>query len=280
MTARPHLVLTVLALVAFAGNSVIARLALAEGDIGAGSYTAIRLLSGAAVLLLLVRPKTAWVAGTWPGAFALLGYAAGFSYAYLSLATGTGALILFALVQVTMLGAGFRAGERLDALQWAGVALAFAGLTVLLSPSLDAPSPLGALLMALAGISWGIYSLLGRSGGDPTARTAGNFARASFLALPLMAIAVAAEPAPTPPGVLLAVLSGAVTSGLGYAVWYRALPHLSASRAGVVQLSVPPLAALLGILLLSEPLTLPFASASLFVLLGIWLAGRRTRQNT
>ena len=277
MTARPLLALTILALIAFAGNSVLARLALAEGDIGAGGYTAIRLVSGAAMLLVLVRPRIAWVFGTWPGALALLGYAAGFSYAYLSLSTGTGALILFALVQITMLGAGFRTGERLGAVQWAGVALAFAGLTVLLSPSLDAPSPSGALLMAIAGVSWGMYSLIGRSGGDPTARTAGNFARASLLALPLAAIAIVAEDAPTMLGVIFAILSGAVTSGLGYAVWYRALPHLSASRAGVVQLSVPPLAATGGILLLSEPLTLPFASASLFILLGIWLAGWNAR---
>ena len=260
---------------AFAANSLLARAALVEGAMGAGSFTAIRLTSGAAMLALLVGFRSGWHAGSWRDAVALFGYAAGFSFAYLELSTGTGALILFALVQLTMLGAGFRAGERLGAAQWVGIVMAFAGLAILLSPTLDAPSPLGAALMAVAGVSWGLYSLFGRGGGDPTARTAGNFARAAVLSLVLLPLLwTGVEPQPGWGGIGLAVTSGAITSGLGYALWYRVLPHLSASRAGVVQLAVPPLAAAMGIAALGEALTLPFAVASALVLLGIWLSGR------
>ena len=267
--------LTFIVLVAFAGNSLLARTALEDGAIGAGMFTFIRLLSGAVMLALLVGLRAGWGAGTWRGALALFGYAAGFSFAYLELSTGTGALILFALVQLTMLGTGFASGERLSTVQWLGAGLAFAGLVVLLLPGLDAPSPVGALLMAVAGISWGTYSLLGRGGGDATARTSGNFARAALLAAVCLPVAMVAEGTAVPlRGAGLAVLSGAVTSGLGYALWYRVLPSLSASRAGLVQLAVPPLAAAMGIAVLGEALTLPFAAASALILFGIWLSGR------
>ncbi|MEL7129154.1 MAG: DMT family transporter, partial [Pseudomonadota bacterium] len=228
------LALTALAMVAFAANSVIGRLGLIEGGIGAGSFAAIRLVSGGIVLALLAGPANTVRAGSWTGGIALLSYAAFFSYAYLSLPAGTGALLLFAVVQVTMVGAGILSGERLSAVQWTGLIAAFAGLVWLVSPGLQAPPLLGALAMGVAGIGWGVYSLLGRSGGDPTANTAGNFVRASLLALVLLppALLLAPEPAPHLTGIALAVLSGAVTSGLGYAVWYTALKGLSATQAG------------------------------------------------
>jgi len=261
---------------------VLARVALAEGASGAAGFTLIRLLSGAVILAVLLRlhgqGTTLMTAGSWRGALTLLGYAGLFSFAYLSLSTGTGALVLFALVQITMLGVGYASGERLSGLQWLGALAAVGGLVWLLLPGIEAPSPIGALAMGGAGVCWGAYSLMGRNGGEPLLRTAGNFWRAGVMALPLLLIFVLGrESAPTTQGVMWAVLSGAVTSGLGYAVWYRVLPNLSASRAGIVQLLVPPLAALGGIIWLSEPLTVRFVLASAVILGGIALATQQGR---
>lgn len=273
------LLLTGLALLAFAGNSVLARLALADGAIGAGLFTAVRIFAGAAVLIVLVGARTARGAGSWRGASSLLGYAGLFSVAYLNLSTGMGALILFASVQITMIGWGLLRGERLGVIQICGVILAAGGLVWLLAPGLARPDPLAALIMMGSGVCWGVYSLMGRGGGQSTSVTAGNFLRAAALAAPLLGLWLVAlwlGLAPSEPisahGIGLAVASGALTSGLGYAIWYRALKGLSATRAGIVQLLVPPLAALGGIMLLSEPLTARFIGASAIILIGIALA--------
>lgn len=273
--------LTAIAMVAFAANSVLGRLGLVEGGIGAGSFAAIRLVSGALLLCLIAGLRTSWGAGTWSGAVSLLVYAAFFSYAYLELGAGTGALILFAVVQITMVGSGLASGERLSALQWIGLIMAVAGLIWLLSPGLSAPPLAGAVAMSIAGVGWGVYSLLGRTAGtDPTRRTAGNFARASGLGLVLLPAALVGmgEPSPAAYGILLAILSGAVTSGLGYAIWYAALPGLSAASAGIAQLTVPAIAALGGIVFLSEAMTARFLFSSLVILGGVGLATRVKRR--
>lgn len=280
VSIRQTIILTTFALIAFAGNSVLARLALVDGAIGVGSYTTIRLLSGAVVLALIVGVRSSKTSGSWNGALALLGYAALFSLAYLELSTGMGALILFASVQITMIGWAFLRGERLDLIQSLGILAAVAGLVWLLLPGLARPDPLAAALMIGSGACWGVYSLMGRGGGAPTAVTAGNFVRASILALPLFGawLILGSETSPSGEGVVLAVASGALTSGLGYAIWYRALKGLSAARAGIVQLLVPPLAALGGIILLSEPLTGRFIIASAMILAGIALAVSKQRR--
>lgn len=275
MASAPRLfLLTALAMTAFAANSVLARLAMATGEAGGWSFSLIRLVSGAVMLALIVRPKKALVSGSWFSAVALLVYAAAFSFAYLTLATGTGALILFALVQITMIGYGLARGERLGALQWLGVALALAGLVWLLSPGLDAPPLGGALLMAISGIAWGVYSLRGRGRSDATANTAGNFLRAAGLAVALSAVIFLLQPEPVPSaaGIGYAVTSGAITSGLGYAIWYAALRDLTASLAAVSQLTVPAIAAAGGVIFLAEPLTLRFILSVLCILAGVALA--------
>jgi len=245
------IVATVLAMVAFAANSVLCRMALGSGSIDAASFTAIRMLSGAIALAVLVALRRgARLRGTWSGAVALLLYALPFSFAYLDLATGTGALLLFGCVQGTMVLVALRRGERLRARQWAGLFVAFAGLVILVFPGLDAPSPLGAGLMASAGIAWGVYSLLGRGQTDPLGHTAGNFLRAAPLA-GLAPVAARGLDLSTN-GVILAVASGALASGVGYAIWYRALQGLTRTQGSVVQLSVPVIAAVAGILLLGE----------------------------
>lgn len=266
--------LTLVAMLAFAGNSVLARLALASGEAGPWTFTLIRMLSGAAMLAMLAGPKRAVQAGHTRSALALLAYAGFFSFAYVALTTGTGALILFGAVQITMIGAGLRRGERLGPAQLGGGALAVAGLVALLGPGVTSPSPLGAAAMAIAGVAWGIYSLRGRAAANPTHATAGNFLRAAGLALVLSlpVLALHPESALTPTGFALAVASGAVTSGLGYAVWYTALKGLPASTAGMSQLSVPALAAIGGALLLSEPLTARYIIASAIILGGVALA--------
>ena len=274
------LILTLIALIAFAANSVLARLGLTIGEIGPWGFSLIRLVSGAVILALLVSRKNGVIKaatyGSWSGAAALLVYAAFFSYAYLSLPAGTGALILFALVQVTMVGAGLFLGERLTALQWLGSILAMGGLIYLLTPNIAPPDPIGAFAMALAGLGWGIYSLLGRntSSQSPTEKTAGNFLRAALLAalLSLPVLFIWPENLPALKGIGFAVASGAITSGLGYAIWYAALKSLPATRAAIAQLSVPPLAALGGILFLSEPVTQRFMIATVIIFAGIILA--------
>ncbi|MEM7459413.1 MAG: DMT family transporter [Pseudomonadota bacterium] len=266
--------MTSLAMVAFAANSVLGRLGLVETDIGAGSFALIRLLSGAVTLAATCALQSKKIRGSLSGGLALLVYAGFFSYAYLALSAGMGAIILFALVQITMLGWGLIQGERLSGLQWLGFVIAVAALVWLVSPSLEAPPAWAAGAMAVAGIGWGAYSLLGRGVSDPTAATTGNFLCATALALPLFAIALVIAPEPMPPteGILIAMASGAITSGLGYVIWYQALKGLTSSRAGIAQLTVPAIAAIGGVLFLTEPITLRFALSTLAILGGVALA--------
>lgn len=259
-------------MIAFAGNSLLCRLALKDTAIDPASFTAIRLISGALMLWFVVRIKRGSTSGngTWYSAFALFVYAAGFSFAYVSLPAGSGALLLFGAVQVTMIGHGIWAGERLVKPQVLGIVLAFGGLAGLLLPGLSAPPLGGSLLMIGAGIAWGVYSLRGKGAGDPTKVTAGNFLRAvpitvvlSLLMINFTTLDIA--------GILYAVCSGALASGLGYAIWYTALPSLKNTSAATVQLSVPVIAAIGGIILLGEPLTLRLVLASVAILGGIAL---------
>ncbi len=261
-----------LALAAFAGNSLLCRRALDATATDPASFTAVRLLSGALVLALLVhRPGRSTLRhGDAISGFALFAYAACFSWAYLGLTAGTGALLLFGAVQATMLGVGLVRGTRWSARQAGGLTLALAGLVGLLLPGLSAPPPLPAALMLLAGVAWGVYSLRGRGVADPTAATAGNFIRAvpfallaCLLALPWLRMDAA--------GAGYAVLSGAITSGLGYAVWYAALRGLSPQAAGSSQLAVPVITALAGLVLLDETISLRLGLGSLAVLGGIAL---------
>lgn len=281
MSSTRLILLTLFAMLSFAGNSVLCRLALRQTSIDAASFTAIRLLSGALMLSLLVhfRRRAAaaggqggnhGIGGNWPSAFALFAYAGGFSFAYLSLPTGTGALLLFGAVQATMILAGLWSGERLAARQASGLLLALAGLVAIMLPGLSAPPLGGALLMLSAGIAWGIYSLRGRGVADPAGATAGNFLRAAPLSV-LLSAALLAQQQLDGWGILDAVLSGAIASGIGYAVWYAALRGLTATRAASVQLSVPVLAALAGVLFLHEPITLRLLLASVAILGGIAL---------
>jgi drug/metabolite transporter (DMT)-like permease len=260
----------VIAMIAFASNSLLCRIALSATEIDAASFTTIRLVSGAITLFVLVwwRDKSLVVGGNWLSALALFAYAAGFSFAYLSLSAATGALLLFGAVQATMIGYGLFTGERLNMRQIIGILLALFGLIGLLLPGLQAPPLFGAILMLGAGIAWGIYSLRGRGTGDPTQQTAGNFVRAVPMAvvvsaLPLSDINIDIA------GSSYAVASGAIASGMGYAVWYTALPYLRATSAATVQLSVPVLAAAGGIVFLNEPITMRFTLASLAILGGV-----------
>ncbi len=264
--------LTVLAMLAFAGNSLLCRAALGSGAINAASFTVVRLLSGAVVLWWIARLRTGKVVagGSWVSALALFAYAAGFSYAYLDLSAATGALLLFGAVQVTMIGHGLVRGERLRGLQWMGLFLAMAGLVVLLLPGLSAPPPLAAALMGLAGIAWGVYSLRGKGAGDPLRVTAGNFLRSVPIAVTLGLVTIAHWQGDAT-GFALAVASGALTSGIGYAIWYSALSALKATQAATVQLSVPLIAALGAVPLLGEPLTLRLLVAAMAIIGGIAL---------
>jgi drug/metabolite transporter (DMT)-like permease len=269
--------LTAVAMLAFAANSLLCRLALQQDRIDPASFGAIRLVAGALVLAGVMRsrrqtPAAGGWRGQWASAALLFAYAALFSFAYVSLAAGTGALILFGAVQLTMLGAGLLAGERFTPAGWTGLALALAGLAALLLPGAAAPSLHGAVLMAGAGAAWGGYSLRGRGAADPLAATAASFVRAAPLGV-LLALghAWAASAHADARGVGLAVVSGALTSGLGYVVWYAALRRLTAMHAAAVQLSVPPIAAFGGVLLLGEALTLRLGLASLAILGGIAL---------
>ena len=268
------ILLTLFVLIAFAGNSVLARLALSSDGIGPWSFSLIRFVSGAIILLLMAKPKTGWQAGRWSAALALCAYGVFFSFAYLKLETGMGALILFATVQLTMLAIAFQRGERLGPIQWAGLVMALGGLTWLLSPGLNAPSPVGALMMASAGIGWGVYSVMGKGPGDPVARTAGHFGRAAILLLAASPLILFTLPEATPNlfGLSLAVLSGTVTSGLGYALWYHVLRDITVTTASVSQLSVPVIAAIGGALFVFEPVTWGFALSCLVILLGVGLA--------
>jgi len=264
--------LVALAMIAFAGNSLLCRLALKHTTIDAASFTAIRLVSGAVMLWLVVRMRgdARAGAGNWLSALALFAYAAGFSYAYLSLSAASGALLLFGAVQATMISHGLWKGERLRWPQLAGLLLAFGGLVGLLLPGLSAPPLQGAALMLGAGVAWGIYSLRGRGAGDATRVTAGNFLRAVPIAAALSVLMLGGTTLDKA-GMLYAVASGALASGLGYAIWYTALPALKATNAATVQLSVPVIAALGGVVFLGETITLRLALASMAILGGIAL---------
>ena len=270
--------LTVLAMLAFAGNSLLCRFALKETAIDAASFTSLRLLSGAVTLWLIVylRGGGRVTAGSWTSALALFAYAAAFSFAYISLPAAAGALLLFGAVQATMIGYGLWSGEHMSPRQWVGLVMALLGLVGLLSPGLSAPPLSGALLMLGAGVAWGVYSLRGRGGGDATAVTAGNFVRAVPMALALSLLAGPVSSVDVE-GAWYAVVSGALASGVGYALWYRALPGLRPVSAATVQLSVPVIAALGGVVLLGEAPGVRLVLASLAILGGIALVivGRR-----
>jgi drug/metabolite transporter (DMT)-like permease len=281
---------------AFAGNSLLCRLALKQTTIDAASFTFVRIISGAIALWLIVEfrrrlivdrtasplversPNSSPVtrhsllpqAGSWPSALALFAYAAAFSFAYISLSAGTGALLLFGAVQATMIIWGLRKGERLRMRQCVGLAFALGGLVVLLFPGLSAPPVGGAILMLGAGVAWGIYSLHGKAAGDPASATAGNFLRAVPLAA-VLSIALLPWARLDSAGIGYAILSGAIASGVGYAIWYTALLGLKAASAATVQLSVPVLAAVGGIIFLGESITLRFLFAAVAVLGGIAL---------
>ena len=306
MTPTRVFILTLVTMTAFAGNSVICRLALKQTSIDAASFTFIRIISGAIALWFIVKfrkrlmvdrttsplverspnsppvtrlPRRSLAkaghsslprAGNWPSALALFAYAAAFSFAYISLSAGTGALLLFGAVQATMIIWGLRQGEHLRARQWVGLAFALGGLVALLSPGLSAPPLGGSILMLGAGIAWGIYSLRGQASGDPISETAGNFLRAVPLAA-VLSVAFLPWASLDRAGIGFAILSGTIASGVGYAIWYTALPGLKAASAATVQLSVPVLAAAGGILFLGESITLRLLLASLAVLGGIAL---------
>ncbi|WP_431822609.1 DMT family transporter [Burkholderia sp. F1] len=270
--AARTVLLTTAAMFAFASNSLLCRLALRDAQIDAASFGSLRLVSGALMLAIVARagagrppPRADWLAAAM-----LFAYVACFSFAYLSVSAATGALILFGAVQLTMFAAGLHAGERFAAPGWVGMAAAVAGLLYLVSPGVSAPTPGGVVLMSAAGVAWGVYSLRGRGLADPLAATAGNFLRAAPMALALSA-AFAGHFHPTMRGALLAVASGALTSGIGYVIWYAALKHLTAMRAAAVQLSVPPIAACGAVLFLAERPTWRLAIASAAILGGIAL---------
>jgi drug/metabolite transporter (DMT)-like permease len=274
------LLLTSLAMIAFASNSLLCRAALKQTGIDPASFTFIRIFSGAVALWLIMKMRnTSSVAavhdhrshqGNWISALSLFIYAAAFSFAYVNLSAGTGALLLFGAVQATMILWGLHKGERLDAIQIVGLIVAVAGLIVLVFPGLSAPPLSGSILMVGAGVAWGIYSIRGQVGRDAIAATAGNFLRAVPFAA-AVSIILLSRARLDYAGIFYAAVSGAITSGLGYVIWYNALPGLKATSAATVQLSVPVLAAAGGILLLGEPITLRYVLASTAVLGGIFL---------
>lgn len=269
-------------MMAFAGNSLLCRAALRDTPIDAATFTSVRLLSGALVLWLLLRLRHAPVlsGGNWGSAFALFLYAAAFSYAYITLPASSGALLLFGAVQITMIGYGLWLGERLSSSQTAGVVIAIVGLLVLLLPGATTPPLLGGVLMLSSGVAWGIYSLRGRGAEDPVAATAGNFIRTLPMTLLLSLVTLGAS-SPDSGGILYAILSGALASGAGYTVWYTALRGLTAATAATVQLSVPVITGIGGILFLAETPSARLLLASLAILGGIALvAGRKITSRT
>ena len=259
-------------MLAFAGNSLLCRVALKETGIDAASFTSVRLISAALTLWLVVRlsSNASSGEGNWPSAFALFAYAAGFSFAYINLTAATGALLLFGAVQSTMIGFGIWRDERLVKLQWLGLFVAVAGLVGLTFPGLSAPPLISSLLMAGAGIAWGIYSLRGKGAGNSTLVTAGNFLRTVPVTLALSLLMVT-KISWDSGGIWYAIMSGAVTSGMGYAIWYKVLPALKATQAATVQLCVPVITAIGGIVLLNEPITLRLILASIAIISGIAL---------
>jgi drug/metabolite transporter (DMT)-like permease len=273
MTTRRIVVLTTLAMLAFAGNSLLCRLALKETGIDAATFTTVRIVSGALVLLLILaaRGGVGRMAGDWSTAFWLFAYAACFSFAYIGLAAGTGALLLFGAVQATMLGYSLSRGERLGPRRLVGMACAVAGMVGLVLPGLTAPPLVGTVLMVLSGISWGIFSIRGRGAGDPAAVITGSFVRAAPMTL-LLSAAFWFGTSLDAMGLWYAVVSGGVTSGVGYILWYSALRGLTVTSAAIVQLTVPMIAAAGGVVLLAEPLTVRLLLASAAILGGVGMA--------
>jgi drug/metabolite transporter (DMT)-like permease len=273
MHGRQVVLLTSFAMLAFAGNSLLCRVALKETAIDAASFTTVRIVSGALVLivLLMMRGTVLRMAGNWSTAFWLFAYAACFSFAYTGLSAGTGALLLFGAVQATMLGYGMRRGERMGRRRLTGMACACAGMIGLVLPGVTAPPLLGTVLMVLSGISWGVFSIRGRGAADPALVMTGSFVRAAPFTM-ILSTVMWSEASIDPAGLWYAVLSGGVTSGLGYILWYSALPRLTVTSAAIVQLTVPMLAAAGGVVLLSEPLTFRLVLASIAILGGVGLA--------
>lgn len=268
---------TVFALVAFGSNSLLCRLALKQMGIDPVSFTSLRILSGAltlGVLLVARRATRRPLSGSWLSALMLFLYAAGFSYAYVRLSTATGALILFGTVQVTMISSGIVRGERLTHWQWGGFWVALGGLVYFLFPGLSAPPWREAALMVSAGVAWGGYSLRAKGVVDPIETTAGNFLRGALLTI-LLSLVTIRERHLTTLGVTFALISGSITSALGYVIWYTALRTLKATQAAVVQLAVPILAALAGIVVVGEPVTQRLLRATVIILGGIALAIRK-----
>jgi drug/metabolite transporter (DMT)-like permease len=270
--------LTAMAMLAFAANSLLCRMALGHHLMDAASFAAVRVTTGAVVLMLIVMRRGARRSPVnWRTVLALSTYMVFFSFAYLTLSAGTGALILFGAVQLTMFAVSLRAGEHVPTLAWVGLAIAVFGLVYLVFPGLTAPDPLGAAAMALAGSAWGFYSLLGRSAADPLEATASNF----LYSVPLMVITAFAFMAQwhvSGEGIVLAMLSGGIASGVGYVIWYAALRGLTGTRAATVQLSVPVIAAFAGVILLGEQVTPRLLLASAATLGGVWIVlAQRTR---
>ena len=276
------LLLITITMIAFAANSVFARVALGDGTIDPATYSLVRLVAGAVMLAVLVilsqKPAPEETDNNWASAFALFAYAAAFSFAYITLDTGTGALILFACVQATMIGWRLLQGDRPSQLEWTGLVVAFAAFVYLVGPGISAPDPLGAALMVISGIAWGVYSLRGAGVADPLRATSDNFIRAVPFAM-LLALPFLESMNASPFGLMMAVASGALSSAVGYALWYRTLRHIKSTQAAIVQLTVPPIAALGGILFLDETLTLRLLIATPLILGGVAIAvlGRAKR---
>ena len=272
------LLLTTAAMVAFAANSVLNRLALVETSIDPMTFTFVRIASGALMLcaILIVRNKAEKlsIGGSFDGAGTLLLYALFFSVAYINLGAGLGALVLFASVQLTMMGAALLEGEAPGPMEAIGIVLAFCSFVYLIYPDLSTPDALSVMSMIIAGVCWGFYSLIGRDSDEPIADTAGNFVRATPMAAILLVFGLLTDKLGTVDtnGLIYAILSGALASGVGYAIWYAALPALARTTAGVVQLTVPAIAAFGGILFLGEALTLHFMIATALIFAGVIIA--------
>jgi drug/metabolite transporter (DMT)-like permease len=273
--------LTAFTLVAFAANSLFCRMALGGHLIDPVSFTTFRLASGALILTPishLAGESKKWQKGkgSWCSGFVLFVYAAAFSLAYVSLSTGIGALVLFGAVQVTMIGVALKSGENLRAVQWLGLAAAIGGLVCLVLPGISAPNPLGALLMCISGMAWGVYSIRGKNVSAPVAMTTGNFTRSAPMAILASAVTFSTVHLESL-GILLALISGVVTSGLGYILWYMALRHLTTTQASVLQLMVPVLAAYGGVTFLSEQASVRLIASSALILGGVALVVMRRK---
>ena len=278
------IITTAFTLVAFAANSLLCRTALGGHLIDPVSFTTIRLVSGALALILIIRlsvdsnqPQQA--KGSWGSGLALFAYAAAFSLAYVSLSTGMGALILFGSVQVTMISVALKSGEKLGPVQWMGLAAAIGGFIYLVMPGISAPDPLGALLMCISGIAWGVYSIRGKGVSAPVVMTAGNFTRSAPMAIIAAAIAFSSLHL-KPFGVLLALVSGIITSGWGYVLWYKALRSLTTTQASAVQLMVPVIAAFGGVAFLSEQVSFRLILGSALILGGVALVVIKVQQKS